>query len=361
MTNQNKAMGFSLLMSVLAIFVSCSENNNKDEQPSVNNEAEILLQYLENNGNIVNLQAIPFFINADEIYQNIKATDYYVIDIRSEREYKRGRIENAVNVQAQNILDYFENRIEPNSFKKIAIVCNNSHESGYVVAILQMLGYNNTYNLRFGMSAWNDQIARRFWYANISDELKGRLETTPYTKAEPGKLPLIETGKTTGYEILRERAQKALEINWEDISIEYMDILEQTDDYYLINYWPQALYDQGHLPGAIQYNPKKSFHSTEDILTLPTDRPLVVYCYSGQNSVYASAFLAVMGYDFRSLDYGSNGFVHTIMKTTQPPGRSFSEIHVKNYPLVSDGMIMTNTSATPATEKVEVTTVQGGC
>jgi rhodanese-related sulfurtransferase len=359
MTIKLKVTGVLFLLITAIVFASCSGSENENEQITQSNESEILLQYLENNGNIVNLQAIPFFIDAEEIYKNSKTTNYYVIDIRSERDFEEGHIKYAVNIQPENILDYFENKIESNSFKKIAIVCNNSHQSGYVVAILQMLGYNNTYNLRFGMSAWNDQIARRFWYANISDELEGRLETTSHPKNEPGNLPSINTGKTTGYEILRERAQKALEIKWEDISIAYKDILGKTDNYYVINYWPQALYDQGHLPGAIQYNPKKSLHSSEDILTLPTDRPLVAYCYSGQNSVYVSAFLAVMGYDFRSLDYGSNGFVHTTMKTTQPPGRSFSEIHVKNFPLETEGINATN--STPASEKTETTTVKGGC
>ncbi len=350
-----------LVFLIPALLVSCSERQTQTEQVSEVNEAEILLQYLEENGNIVNEPSIPFFVNAEEVYNNLNGSNYHVIDVRSTREFRRGHIENAVNVQPENILDYFENRIEPNSFEKIAIVCNNSMLSGYVTAIVRMLGYNNTFNMRFGLSSWHDDIARRAWFANISNDLEGRLETTPHPKNDPGSLPVINTGKTNGYDILRERALEALNINWDDVSINYLDIIEEVENYYVINYWPQALYDQGHLPGAIQYNPKKSFHSEEDIFTLPVDQPLVVYCFTGQNAAYASAFLSLMGYDFRSLDYGANSFIHETMINTQPAGRAFSEIHVKNYPLVRDGLLQPADPAAQPEEKEEVVTAQGGC
>jgi rhodanese-related sulfurtransferase len=361
MSNKRLIPKITALLLLSAIIVSCGQRETKTEQVSGVNEAEILLHYLEANGDIVNAPEIPYFINAEEVYNNMNGSNYHVIDVRSPREFQRGHIENAVNVQSENILDYFENRIEPNSFKKIVIVCNNSQESGYVTAILRMLGYDNVFNMRFGLSAWHDDIARRAWYANISDDLLGRLETTPHPQNAPGQLPVLNTGKTDGYQILRERAQKALEIRWEDISIDYLDVLEGIEDYYVINYWPPALYDQGHLPGAIQYNPKKAFRSDEDILTLPTDRPLVVYCFTGQNAAYANAFLALLGYDFRSLDYGANSFIHHTMITTQPPGRAFSEIHVKNYPLVRGGLLEPAASGSQPQEKEEVVTAVGGC
>lgn len=350
------------LLIGITILAGCgqAEKDGSDLATTLN-EAEVLLHYLEANGDIVNTQAIPYFINAEEIYNNLNNSSYHVIDLRSTRDFNRGHIEHAVNIPTSQLLDYFENRIEPNSFEKIAVVCNNAHLSGYAVAILRMLGYDNTYNMRFGMSSWHDDVARRFWYANLSDDLLGKLVYAPQPKNPPGNLPVWQTGKTDGYSILRERAQKALEINWDNISIDFLDILEQKENYYVINYWPLALYEQGHLPGAIQYNPKKAFHSDEDILTLPTDRPLVVYCFTGQNASYANAFLALLGYEVRSLDYGANSFIHQTMLTTQPPGRSFSANHVKNFPLIKEGLQQMGTQQAAPAEKVEVSTVQGGC
>lgn len=343
------------------IYSSCSGPQQETQVQSSVNEAEILLQYLEENGNIVNDTLVPYFVNADEIYANLKASNYHVIDVRPEKEFKRGHIPDAINIQPANILDYFEKQIEPNSFEKIAIVCNNAQLSGYVVSILRMLGYNNIFNMRFGMSSWNESIARRSWSANISDDLIGRLEIAPHPKNEPGKLPVLNTGKTNGYDILRVQAQKALEINWPDIRIDYMDALENKDNYYIINYWPEALYNQGHLPGAIQYTPKKAFHSQADILTLPTDKPIVVYCFTGQNAVYANGYLAVLGYSFKSLDYGANSFMHASLKATQPAGRAFSDIHIKNFPLERDGLNSISTDAAAPAEIIDVTTAEGGC
>lgn len=357
----NSTMKFSGILLLALTMSACSGSDTPTEQTSTINEAEILLQYLEENGDIVNHPSIPFLINAEELYNKLNEGNYLVIDVRSARDFSRGHIENAVNIQPENILDYFENRIEPNSFEKITVVCNNAHLSGYVVALLRMLGYDNTFNMRFGMSAWHDDIARRFWYANLSDDLLGKLETAPHPKNSPGKLPNFSTGKTNGYEILRERAQIALEVNWEDVSIDFMDVLEEVEDYYVVNYWPEALYNQGHLPGAIHYNPKKSLHSNEDILTLPVDQPIIIYCYSGHHTVYVNAFLSVMGYEFGSLDYGTNSFIHQTMVSTQPPGRSFTEIQVKNFPLVKAGMENISTERAVPAEKVEVTTAQGGC
>ncbi|MEE4176738.1 MAG: rhodanese-like domain-containing protein [Bacteroides sp.] len=350
-----------LILFLASAMVACSGSSTQEGQTGSSEETALLLQYLEENGDVVNHPSIPFFIDAQEIYEKLKGSNYLVIDVRSASDFNRGHIENAVNVLPEDILDYFENQIEPASFEKIAIVCNNAHLSGYVTAILRMLGYDNTYNLRFGMSAWNENIARRHWLANISDDMIGNLETAPHPKNEPGELPSLNTNKTNGYEILRERAQKALEVNWEDVIVDYMDILMQTEDYYVINYWPKALYDQGHLPGAIQYDPKKAFHREADILTLPTDRPLVVYCFTGQNASYANAFLSVMGYDFRSLEYGANGFIHQTMNLTQPAGRSFSEIHIKNFPLATDVLKQISSEMATPVQQIETTVVQGGC
>jgi rhodanese-related sulfurtransferase len=351
-----------IVVLILAlIYTSCSGPQQETQVQSSINEAEILLNYLEENGNIVNDTLIPYFVNAVEVFANLNAGNYHIIDVRPVKEFKRGHIPDAINIQPENILDYFEKQIEPNSFEKIAIVCNNAQLSGYVVSVLRMLGYNNTFNMRFGMSSWNESVARRSWSANISDDLIGRLEIAPHPKNEPGALPVINTGKTNGYDILRAQAQKALEVKWSDVGIDYIDALENKDNYYIINYWPEALYNQGHLPGSVQYAPKKAFHSQADIYTLPTDKPIVVYCFTGQNAAYANGFLAVMGYSFKSLDYGANSFMHATLKVSQPAGRVFSDNHIKNFPLERDGLNSISTDAAAPAEIIDVTTAAGGC
>ncbi len=369
MRYSNQLMSMVILFFTSLFLAGCSNNASQEDtagKPAGSTqETEILLQYLEENGNIINDKTIPYFITAPELYTHLKGSNYHIIDVRKPREFKRGHIENAVNIQPENILHYFENKIEPNSFEKIAIVCGNSQLSGYVTLILRLLGYDNTYNLKFGMSSWNQELARRYWWANISNDLVGLLDVKTYPKQEPGNLPAIQTGQNTGYEILRARAEEALNINWDEVSIDYMEIWENPEEYYVVNYWPEALYNMGHLPTAVQYNPKQSLHSTEDIYTLPTDKPIITYCFTGQNASYVSGFLSVLGYQFRNLDYGANTFMHETLRQTQTkPSRWFQEAHVSDFPVsrkhLAPGAGDSEQDTVPV-ETVETTSAQGGC
>jgi hypothetical protein len=85
-------------------------------------------------------------------------------------------------------------------------------------------------------------------------------------------------------------------------------------NYYIVNYWPAAQYaDPGHIPGAMQYEPKQSIKLAADLKTLPTNKAIAVYCYTGQTSAYLAAYLRLLGYDAKSLLYGGNGMIYDIM------------------------------------------------
>ena len=44
-----------------------------------------------------------------------------------------------------------------------------------------------------------------------------------------------------------------------------------------------------------------------------TDKPIVVYCYTGQTSGFVTAYLNVLGYDVKSLLFGTNGMIYNSM------------------------------------------------
>ncbi|MFA6234039.1 MAG: rhodanese-like domain-containing protein, partial [Bacteroidota bacterium] len=84
---------------------------------------------------------------------------------------------------------------------------------------------------------------------------------------------------------------------------------------YVINYWAEADYlALGHIPGSYQYTPKADFKLSTFLKTLPTNKTIVVYCYTGQTSANVAAILRVMGYDAKSLAYGTNGLIWQRMK-----------------------------------------------
>ena len=86
----------------------------------------------------------------------------------------------------------------------------------------------------------------------------------------------------------------------------------------------------GHIEGAMQYTPKVDIHSDEFLNTLPTDKTVVVYCYSGQTSANMAAYLRVLGYDAVSLVFGANGMIHDEMTAGK-----WSDDFIFDYPLVA--------------------------
>jgi rhodanese-related sulfurtransferase len=85
----------------------------------------------------------------------------------------------------------------------------------------------------------------------------------------------------------------------------------------------------GHIEGAIQYTPKADIASSTFLNTLPTDKTVVVYCYSGQTSANMAAYLRVLGYDAVSLLFGANGMIHDEMTSGK-----WSDTFIFDYPIV---------------------------
>jgi rhodanese-related sulfurtransferase len=70
--------------------------------------------------------------------------------------------------------------------------------------------------------------------------------------------------------------------------------------------------------------------------TIPFDKPVVVYCGTGHNSAFATAYLRLFGYDARTLKYGNNSFMHNrmIAKREALSWLPFSDEDVNNFPVV---------------------------
>jgi rhodanese-related sulfurtransferase len=78
---------------------------------------------------------------------------------------------------------------------------------------------------------------------------------------------------------------------------------DTSNDPYLVDLRAAADFANGHIKGANNVDVKTLFTAAE-LAKLPTDRPIVVNCYSGQTSGQAVAALQMLGYDAYSLTYG---------------------------------------------------------
>jgi rhodanese-related sulfurtransferase len=78
------------------------------------------------------------------------------------------------------------------------------------------------------------------------------------------------------------------------------------------------LYHRGGRYVSYQYTPSLSLKSDELLNTLPTDKAIVVYCWTGQTSAQVTAYLRILGYDAYSMLYGVNGCSYTALPEGKP-------------------------------------------
>ncbi len=96
----------------------------------------------------------------------------------------------------------------------------------------------------------------------------------------------------------------------------------------------EAHYNVGHIPGAVQYTPSASLSYAQELKTLPTDKTVVVYCYTGQTSAFVAAYLKVIGYDAKTLLFGANGMMYDTMVSAGGMTVFNADTEVYDYTLV---------------------------
>jgi rhodanese-related sulfurtransferase len=308
---------------MLFVFTSCDNSTEPVEEV---NEAEVLVKYLEANGDPV--ASFPPMITAESVFGNLGSTGQVVIDIRSADSYNAGHIEGAVNVDPTKVLEYYEdNNLE--SKTTVVIACVTGQTAGWVNGLLRLAGKTNTFDLKWGMCSWNEATSAA-WTNVTVDPNALDFVTSATAKPDKGSLPKLETGKTSGADILRNRVEAVFAEGFDAAKITNSTIYVNPANYFIINYWSEADYNWGHINGAMQYTPGTSLKLDNDLKTISTTREVAVYCYTGQTSAHVAAFLRVMGYNAKSILYGVNDMNYE----TMPSHKFVPSSEVKNYPLV---------------------------
>ncbi len=278
----------------------------------IGSETALLLKDLEDNGDYVNSQFYPSLIKASIVNESI-GKNILIIDIRSAKQFAEGHIKGAVNKRFEDIPTYFETGIKPFEFDKIILVSDDGQLSSYTTSLLRLMGYGNVYSMRWGMSVWNDKFARTGWLKGISSKYESSLETTVNERPVPVGMPELNTGFTTGPEVGAARFKKLFASGTDNVLISADEVFSDPHKYYIINLDRKDKYEDGHIPGAVRYKPEGTLSFTAEMSSIPTDKTVVVYCGTGHNSGFATAYLRLFGYDARTLKYGNNGFMHDKM------------------------------------------------
>jgi len=308
-----KTLFFVLSVFLFAILFS----NCKPEDPV--NEAQVLAEYLESvnsplKKDYVNTD-LPSIMPASEVKTLNETGQVYIIDIRSATDFATGHILNAHNVAVADVLTHIK-AVDLTPYTKVAVVCYTGQTAGFVVSVLRLMGYEKAFSMKWGMCSWHSDFAAK-WKNTIAagNTYASQFVATATDKGAIGELPTLTTEKTTGQEILEARVNAVLAEGFTPASINNKAVFDNLANYYIVNYWPADQYaDPGHIPGAIQYTPKESLKLATSLKTLPKDKTIVVYCYSGQTSAFLVAYLRILGYDAKSLLFGTNGMIYDLMK-----------------------------------------------
>jgi rhodanese-related sulfurtransferase len=313
--------------------VSVAKEANKPLQ--IGNETALLLKDLKENGDYVNSKVFPSLIKASIVNESL-GKNMLVLDLRSPNQFTDGHIKGAVNKKFEDIPSYFETGIKPFEYDKIVLVSEDGQVSSYATCLLRLMGYGNVYSMRWGMSAWSNKFAQEGWLKGVSGRFESALENTVNERPSSIAMPELKTGLMTGSEIGTARFRKLFEEGTDNLLITSDEVFSDPKKYYIINLDRKDKYEDGHIPGSVRYKPEGFLGYTDEMATIPVNKPVLVYCGTGHNSGFATAYLRLFGYDAHTLKYGNNGFMYDKMvkQRTALSWLPFTSTEVNNFEVV---------------------------
>ncbi len=337
-----KIVSFFSIAFILACSNANTDKNNTDSVQISEQKAEIvipadsklLIDYLNESGDYVNSREFPSLIKASVVFEELDKKNL-IVDIRKPEFFKKGHIKNAVNINFTDIPEYFQSKIKPFEYDKIIIVCSTGQKASYTTSLLRLMGYGNVYAMRWGMSAWNRDAAKEFWLKGMSSKYESKLETNDIAKPNNGSLPELNLALKSGEEVLNARIKEVFKAGLENTIIAADSVFKNPANYFIINFERKDKYDAGHIPGAVRYKPTGILGIVEEMSTIPADKNIVVYCGTGHNSGFVTAYLNLFGYKAQTLDYGNYSFMHDKMLKDKATLSwvMFTESDVANYPV----------------------------
>lgn len=300
-----KYLKYLLLLGLIPalLLTGCKDDNDDDPTP-VKTEYEQLTEYMVSNDLDLTDVLDGWVTTAAAINVDVtdySVPDYYVIDLRKAEDFDAAHIKGAHNTTLADILAEAENA----AGQPILVVCYTGQTAARAVGALRLMGFTAK-SLKWGMSGWHADLAGK-WVSNATDYahtnwLDGG---DPVANTEFGS-PTLNTGGVDAADILRERVQAMLTMDW---TISKTDLLDNPDNYFINNKWPIESWEAyGHVKGAYRIDEELNLNGLK---YLDPNAEIVTYCYTGQTSAITTAWLHTLGYQGKSLMFGVNGINHS--------------------------------------------------
>jgi rhodanese-related sulfurtransferase len=235
---------------------------------------------------------------------------YYVLDIRSAADFALGHINGAVNTTLANILT----AAQGHGTKPILVVCYTGQTAAFGCVALRLSGYADAKILKWGMSCWNPSFDK--WTSSTSSSAIGNSNWVTTTVASNVQYndPTFTTTATDGAAILAERVTAMLATGFANVT--NAEVLASPSSYFINNYWPvDTTSKYGHISSAYRILPL-SLAGGEYKYYDPS-KTCVTYCYTGQTSSMVSAYMNVLGYNAKTLKFGTNSLIYSEMESNK--------------------------------------------
>jgi len=299
-----KWMKLVIVVAALSmLFVMGCKDDSSDPDVSA---FETLTAYMDANGmTTVDLFA-GWIIAPDSLNQVMD--DYYIMDIRTSDkddngvvDYEDGHVPGAVFSSLGNILIDAANADKP-----IVVVCYTGQAAGHAVMALRLSGYADAKVLKWGMSGWHSDFD--LWTGKcVQLDHDNWIYPSDIAAAEEFDYPDIDTDETDGAAILAERVAYMLDEGFKGIAAVNADnngVLDTPEAYFINNYWAvDDVITYGNIIGAYRIQPLV-------LENLDPDATVVTYCWTGQTSSMLTALLTILGYDAKSLTFGTNSMIY---------------------------------------------------
>lgn len=270
-----------LIIGIIALFSFSSCTKERAEQKSAKGYLETITTD-KSSYNLISFQKV-----LEKIANN--DTSMFIVDIRKAEDYQKGHLPGAVNIAYSKIGESMD-RLPKN--KDILVYCYSGQTSGQAIAAMRIMGFN-AYSIKSGM---------KFGWTSLklpTESLETKVNPVPekqsyqWTAEEKDVLKAIKShfSKGTNYVVKAPAVNKIL--NSDPLSIGILDIRNE------------KAFKEGHIERAILI---PFAELAANLSKIPTNKPVYIYCFSGQTAGQSLLALRLYGIDVYSISRGMKGW-----------------------------------------------------
>ncbi len=252
----------------------------------------------------------------------VAGDDMVIIDIRSADAYAAGHVKGAISMPWGGTAISDNMKYIPQD-KEVFIYCVSGQTAGQTVLLMNAAGINaRSVNLGYKFG-----IATTEGYEDIITETtENPMGTTEYPIEAD-----MQAALDAYYAGLADVSGTTF-ANYKVSEDDLLAMIEGNEDFYLLSIRAADAYAEGHIEGAV--NVPYGAGMLENLGSVPMDKKVVVYCYSGQTAGQATAAMRMLGYDAVSLNGGMGVGANAPIGWTN-----------KEFPVISESAVETGAAA----------------